>query len=51
MSGYSVRVAFGFLVRSVPFEFVSALAAQFGAIECCWRESERSFTGFAAEVW
>lgn len=36
---------------SVPFEFVSGLAAEFGAVECFWRESDRSFTGFVAEVW
>jgi hypothetical protein len=36
---------------SVPFEFVSGLAVEFGAVECCWRESDRSFTGFVAEVW
>ena len=44
------RVWFWFM-RSVPFEFVSGLAAEFGAVECCWRESDRSFTGFVAEVW
>lgn len=38
-------------MQAVPFEFVSGLAAEFGAVECCWRESERSFTGFVAEVW
>ncbi len=38
-------------MRPVPFEFVAGLAAEFGAVECCWRESERSFTGFVAEVW
>ncbi len=38
-------------MRSVTFEFVSGLAAEFGAVECCWRESERSFTGFFAECW
>jgi len=38
-------------MRSVPFAFVAALAAEFGAVECFWRESERSFTGFVAEVW
>jgi hypothetical protein len=38
-------------MRSVPFSFVSGLAAEFGAVECFWRESERSFTGFVAEVW
>jgi len=36
---------------SVPFEIVSGLAVEFGAVECCWRESDRSFTGFVAEVW
>ncbi|KAM3112776.1 hypothetical protein [Phormidesmis sp. 146-33] len=44
---------------SVPFEFVCGLAAEFGAVECFWRESAlrsryrkgRSFTGFVAEVW
>lgn len=38
-------------MRSVPFEFVSGLAAEFGAVDCFWRESDRSFTGFVAEVW
>ena len=38
-------------MQSVPFEFVRALAGEFGAVECLWRESERSFTGFVAEVW
>ena len=38
-------------MRSVPFEFASQLATQFGAVECAWRESERSFTGFVAVVW
>ena len=36
---------------SVPFAFVAGLAAEFGAVECFWRESDRSFTGFVAEVW
>jgi hypothetical protein len=40
-----------FVMRSVPFEFVCGLAAEFGAVECFWRESDRSFTGFVAEVW
>lgn len=39
------------VMLSVPFRFVSGLAAEFGAVECFWRESERSFTGFVAEVW
>lgn len=38
-------------MRPVPFSLVSGLAAEFGAVECCWRESSRSFTGFVAEVW
>ena len=38
-------------MRPVPFSFISALAADFGAVDCCWRESERSFSGFVAEVW
>ena len=38
-------------MQSVPYEFVASLAAEFGAVECLWRESERSFTGFVAEVW
>lgn len=35
----------------VPFELVAGLAAEFGAVECFWRESEQSFSGFVAEVW
>ncbi|WP_017296554.1 hypothetical protein [Nodosilinea nodulosa] len=38
-------------MQSVPFEFVQGFAAEFGAVECCWRESDRLFTGFVAEVW
>ena len=38
-------------MRSVPFEFVSGLASEFGAVEFCWHESERSFTGYVAECW
>ena len=38
-------------MRSVPFEFVSQLASEFGAVECAWRESEQSFTGYVAECW
>ena len=37
--------------RLVPFSFVAALAAEFGAVDCCWRESAVSFSGFVAEVW
>ena len=36
---------------SVSYEFVQTLAVEFGAVECSWRESDRSFTGFVAEVW
>jgi hypothetical protein len=39
------------VMLSVPYEFVCELAREFGAVEVCWRESERSFTGFVAEVW
>jgi hypothetical protein len=47
-----VRVAFGFwFMRSVPFAFVAGLAVEFGAVECFWREFDRSFMGFVAEVW
>lgn len=35
----------------VPFEFVSSLAFESGAVEVYWRESEVSFTGFVAEAW
>jgi hypothetical protein len=38
-------------MQFVPFVFVSGLAVEFGAVECWWRESDRSFTGFVAEVW
>lgn len=38
-------------MQSVPFEFVQGFAAEFGAVECYWRESDRSFTGFVTEVW
>jgi hypothetical protein len=38
-------------MQSVPFSFVQAIATEFGAVECFWRESDRSFTGFVAEVW
>lgn len=36
---------------AVPYELVSELAAEFGCVECAWRESDVSFTGFVAEVW
>ncbi|MFM2431138.1 MAG: hypothetical protein RLZZ511_2351 [Cyanobacteriota bacterium] len=36
---------------SVPYAWVAALAAEYGAIDCSWRESDRAFTGFVAEVW
>lgn len=40
-----------FAMLPVSYEFVQALAAEIGAVECYWRESDRSFTGFVAEVW
>lgn len=36
---------------SVPFELVRDLASEFGCVDCFWRESDASFTGFVAEVW
>ncbi|MEY2976362.1 MAG: hypothetical protein RLZZ435_499 [Cyanobacteriota bacterium] len=38
-------------MRSVEFAFVASVAEGCGAVECFWRESGRSFTGFVAEVW
>ncbi len=35
----------------VPYEWVAALAEEYGAVQCCWRESDRAFTGFVAEIW
>ena len=35
----------------VDYGTVSCLAEDCGAVECCWRESDRSFTGFVAECW
>jgi hypothetical protein len=40
-----------FIMLPVAYEFVQGFAAEFGAVECYWRESDRSFTGFVAEVW
>ncbi len=36
---------------SVPFVFVLGVALDCECVECFWRESDRSFTGFVAEVW
>lgn len=30
---------------------IAGIAAEFGCVECFWRESNHSFTGFVAEVW
>jgi hypothetical protein len=38
-------------MQAVPFDYVAGLATEFGAVECWWRESDRSFSGFVAEVW
>jgi hypothetical protein len=38
-------------MHSVPYSFVAVLAAEFGAVDCFWRESSVSFTGRVAEVW
>lgn len=34
----------------VPFQFICILAEEWGARSCHWRESDRAFTGFVAEV-
>ncbi len=47
----SVRVWFLAMRHSVPFSFICSLASEFGAVDCFWRESSRSFTGYVAEVW
>lgn len=39
------------LILAIPLEFVQGWAAESGAVECAWVESDRSFTGFVAEVW
>lgn len=36
---------------AVPFSFFASVAGEFHAVDCSWRESDRSFTGFVAEVW
>jgi hypothetical protein len=38
-------------MQAVPFDYVAELATDYGAVECWWRESDRSFSGFVAEVW
>ncbi|NJO81273.1 MAG: hypothetical protein HC827_24140 [Cyanobacteria bacterium RM1_2_2] len=38
-------------MNSVPYSLIADIADQFNAVDCVWRESERSFTGFVAEVW
>ena len=38
-------------MRSVPYNLVQSISVEFGAVECYWRESDVSFTGFVAEVW
>lgn len=38
-------------MRSVPYTFVQSIATEFEALDCFWRESDVSFTGFVAEVW
>jgi hypothetical protein len=35
----------------IPYPLIAGIAAEFGCVECWWRESDRSFTGFVAEVW
>ena len=50
MDGTALRLVLA-MQAAVPFEFVQAVAAECEAVECYWRESDRSFTGFVAEVW
>jgi hypothetical protein len=38
-------------MNSVSYSLIASIADQFNAIDCVWRESERSFTRFMAEVW
>lgn len=38
-------------MQTVSYSLIAMIAAEYGAVDCCWRESERSFTGFVAEVW
>ncbi|MEM1369077.1 MAG: hypothetical protein AAGG02_13885 [Cyanobacteria bacterium P01_H01_bin.15] len=38
-------------MNPVPYAIVAVLAKDFNSVECYWRESKRSFTGFVAEVW
>ncbi|MEM7579099.1 MAG: hypothetical protein AAF316_04470 [Cyanobacteria bacterium P01_A01_bin.80] len=39
------------LGRLIPFDIIEKLANEYDAIECFWRESDVSFTGFVAEIW
>jgi len=50
VDGTALRLVLA-MQAAVPFEFVQAVAAECEAVECYWRESDRSFTGFVAEVW
>ncbi|BAQ63954.1 hypothetical protein [Geminocystis sp. NIES-3709] len=36
---------------NVPYAMIAVIADQLGAIEVYWRESDRSYTGYVAEVW
>ncbi len=38
-------------MQTVPYSLIAITATDYNAVDCCWRESESSFTGFVAEVW
>lgn len=37
--------------KALTYEVVRGLADLTGAVECFWRISDRSFSGYVAEVW
>ncbi|MFB2924256.1 hypothetical protein [Aerosakkonema funiforme] len=37
--------------EALPYEVISQFAQAAGAVECHWRISDRSFSGYVAEVW
>lgn len=37
--------------QALPYEVIRQFAEAAGAVECLWRESDRSFSGYVAEVW
>ncbi|HEY9296474.1 MAG TPA: hypothetical protein VIQ31_08890, partial [Phormidium sp.] len=37
--------------KALSYEVVRTFAESTGAVECFWRISDRSFSGYVAEVW